>query len=201
MTRRASLNPEAVVDAAAAIADEGGLEALTLAAVAAALGVRTPSLYAHVGGFDDLRRRLAIRGAQDLEGLLGRAATGRAQRAALTAAAHAYRRYAREHPGTYASAQRAPNPGDELAIAAAARVVDVLRAVLDGYDVHGEDAVHAIRAVRCGLHGFVTLEAAGGFGLPESVDESFARLIEMLDAGLSTATPGAAAAAAPARAR
>ncbi|MDP2711637.1 MAG: TetR-like C-terminal domain-containing protein [Solirubrobacteraceae bacterium] len=199
MTRRARLSPDAVVDAAATIADDSGLEALTLAAVAAALGVRTPSLYAHVGGFDDLRRRLGIRGAQDLERLLGQAAVGRSQRAALTAAAHAYRRYAHEHPGTYAAAQRAPDPADELAVTAAARVVDVLRAVLDGYDVRGEDAVHAIRAIRCGLHGFVALEAAGGFGMPESVDESFARMLEILDAGLRATTPSAAAARARGR--
>jgi len=40
--------------------------------------------------------------------------------------------------------------------------------------------------VRCALQGFVALEAGGGFGMPESVDESFARLVAMLDAGLRT---------------
>jgi hypothetical protein len=35
------------------------------------------------------------------------------------------------------------------------------------------------------LHGFVSLEAAGGFGLPQSVDVTFARLIDSLDATFS----------------
>ena len=64
-----------------------------------------------------------------------------------------------------------------------------MRALLGGYGLDDEDAIHAIRAVRCALHGFVTLEAAGGFGMPASVDESFARMVDMLDAGLQAPTP------------
>lgn len=184
---RPGLTTKSVVDAAAAIANAEGLDAVTLAAVAAAVGVRAPSLYAHVGGLRDVRRRLGTRGAQDLAELLGGAAIGRARSDALTAAADAYRVYAREHPGTYAAAQRAADPDDAEAVEAATRVVDVVRAMLGGYGLEGEDAVHAIRAVRCALHGFVALEAVGGFGMPESVDESFARLVAMLDAGLRTA--------------
>src|SRR5262249_53912537 len=56
---RAGLDSESVVAAAAAMADEDGLEAVTLTRLAGRLGVRTPSLYAHVRGLDDLRGRLA----------------------------------------------------------------------------------------------------------------------------------------------
>ena len=54
---RAGLDAEAVVAAAAALADEDGLAELTLARLAAALGIRTPSLYAHVDSLGDLRAR------------------------------------------------------------------------------------------------------------------------------------------------
>ena len=40
---------------AASLADADDLAQLTLARLAAALGVRTPSLYAHVDGLGDLR--------------------------------------------------------------------------------------------------------------------------------------------------
>jgi len=50
--------------------------------------------------------------------------------------------------------------------------------------MRGADAIHAARAVRSALHGFVSLEAAGGFGLSEDVDESYARLVGLLDRGL-----------------
>jgi hypothetical protein len=57
----------------------------------------------------------------------------------------------------------------------------VLLAVLDGYGITGQDAVDAVRSLRAVMHGFVTLEAAGGFGMPRSVDATYARLIDALD--------------------
>lgn len=181
---RAGLDADAVVDAAATIADTEGLDGLRLAGVAEALGVRAPSLYAHVDGLDDLRRRLGARGARGLAAALREASIGRSRGEALRAAARAYRRYAREHPGAYAAAQRPPDPGDADAIAAADEAVEVLAALLAGYGLRGSDAIHAIRAVRSALHGFVALEAAGGFARPESIEETFNRLVEMLDNGL-----------------
>ena len=49
----------------------------------------------------------------------------------------------------------------------------------------GDAAIHAVRVVRSALHGFVVLEHEGGFGLPLSLDDRFATLVEMIDAGLS----------------
>jgi len=182
---RAGLSAEAVVDAAARLADaDGGLDQLTLARVAAAVGVRTPSLYSHVGGLDDLRRRLAVRGAAELAATLRDAAVGKARGDALRAAADALRAYALAHPALYAAAQRAPEPGDAEAVAAATAAVEVFVALLAGYGLEGEEAIHATRAVRSAIHGFVAIEAGGGFGMAESVDESFARMVAMLDLGL-----------------
>lgn len=180
---RHGLDTEAVVDAAAALADAEGLEAVTLARLAARLGVRPPSLYSHVDGLDDLRRRVAASGARQLAGELQAAAAGRARGDALAAIADAYRAYARRHPGTYAALQRAPDDGPGEA--AAASVVDVVVAALRGYGLDGEDAIHAVRIVRAALHGFVALENDGGFGLPLARDESFGRLIAVLDRGLA----------------
>ena len=69
--------------------------------------------------------------------------------------------------------------------AAAAEVVAVIVAVLSGYGLEGDDAIHAVRAVRSALHGFITLEREGGFQLAVDVDESYDRLVVMIDLGLS----------------
>ena len=50
MARKVGIRVDDVVEAAATVADAEGLEAVTLARVAAVLGVRSPSLYAHVDG-------------------------------------------------------------------------------------------------------------------------------------------------------
>jgi len=181
---RAGLDTDAVVAAAAALADAEGLESVTLARLASTLGVRSPSLYAHVDGLDDLRRRLAVRGALELAAALQKAVAGRSRADALSALADAYRAYARAHPGSYAALQRAPALGDAEGAVAATGVVDVVLAVLRGYDLEGDDAIHAVRIVRAALHGFVTLETGGGFGLPLALDDSYARLVDVLDRGL-----------------
>ena len=184
---RAGLDADAVVAAAAELADADGLETVTLAGLASRLGVRAPSLYAHVGGLADLRRRVAARGARELTAELQTAAAGRAGAEALRAIANAYRGYGLAHPGTYEALQRAPEPTDPDSEEAARRLVDVVIAVLRGYRLEDDDAIHGVRIVRAALHGFVTLEAGGGFGLPLSVDDTFERLIAALDRGLSRA--------------
>jgi AcrR family transcriptional regulator len=178
---RAGLDPDAVVAEAARLADADGLEALSLARLASALGVRPPSLYAHVDGLADVRRRIAERGATELAVALQTAAVGRAGREALRAVANAYREYAVAHPGRYSALQLASELGDSRA---AAEVVNVVVAVLRGYGLEGDDAVHAVRTIRAALHGFVTLETGAGFGMPLDVDESYARLVTTLDRGL-----------------
>jgi Tetracyclin repressor-like, C-terminal domain len=47
------------------------------------------------------------------------------------------------------------------------------------------------------LHGFVTLEANEGFGLPVDVDETFDRLTTVLDRGPHCCEPGRSAGVAP----
>jgi AcrR family transcriptional regulator len=179
---RVGLDRGAVVSAAAELANVEGLDGLTLAALAKRLGVRSPSLYAHVDGLDELRRLLAARGTQELATALRLAATGRARGDALAAVADAYRTYAREHPGTYAALQRASDVNDDPA---SADVIDVVAAVLRGYGLDSDDAIHGVRIVRAALHGFVVLENGGGFGIPLDLDETFARLVRTLDGGIA----------------
>ncbi len=184
---RSGLDSEAVVTAAAALADAEGLEAVTLARLAKDLGIRPPSLYVHVDGLGDLRRRIAEKAVRELAAELRAAASGRSRSDALRAVADAYRAYARAHPGSYAALQRLPTFAADGADGGGAgrEVVDVVLAVLRGYGFEGDEAIHATRALRAGLHGFVALETEGGFGLPLSLDESFAVLVTIADRGLA----------------
>jgi AcrR family transcriptional regulator len=181
---RAGLDTAAVVSAAARLADHDGLEQLTLARLAAELGVRAPSLYAHVDGLADLRERVRMLGVAELNDALSDAATGRAGREALHAVALRYRAYAHQRPGVYAAIQRAPDPGNDERDAGAARLVGILFAVLRGYGLEGDDAVHGARLLRSALHGFISLESVRGFALPLGLEESYERLIAMVDRGL-----------------
>ncbi len=65
-------------------------------------------------------------------------------------------------------------------------------AVLQGFGLPEDRLIDAVRAVRAGVHGFVTLELGGGFRMREDVDQSFGVLLDMLVAGVATlAAPSA----------
>ncbi len=177
------LNPDRVVAAAAEIADKDGLDELTLALLAERLGIRVPSLYKHVDGLDDLRNRLAGVGMAALANAVSRAAEGRHGRDALVSIAQAYRRFARLHPGQYQALSRPVRPATPQA-EEGQRIVEILDRVVGDYKLTGDDAVHAVRSIRAALHGFVSLEAAGGYGRSATVEASFYSMIAMIDRGL-----------------
>lgn len=182
---RAGLDPAAVVAAGAALADEVGLSHLTMALLAERVGVRTPSLYKHVGGQDDLVRRIAALALSETADAVGSAVQGYAGRDALAAAARAFRAFVLEHPGRYAATigVEPSGPDDPLATAGR-RSLDAFRAILHGYDIGECDVDHALRMLRSLCHGFATLQAANGFQWSTDVDESFEWLITFADRGL-----------------
>lgn len=181
---RAGLTTERVVRAAADMADEHGWSRLTLASLATRLGVRQPSLYKHIDSLDGLHRAISILAKRELGEAVSRAAVGRSGRDALVAVCLAYRAWVHTHPGRYAATVRAPAADDLEDQQASAGVVAVVLAVLAGFGLEGERAIDAARTVRSAVHGFVLLEASGGFGLPREPDASFAFLIDTLAGGL-----------------
>jgi AcrR family transcriptional regulator len=195
---RAGLTPEVVVASAGELTDREGFDALTLTTLAGRLGVKVPSLYKHVSSLGDLHRRLRLAGLRGLDAALRDAAVGRAGLDALRAVGHAYRRYAREHPGYYAAGLRAVGAADDEEVAAVAdQLTGLMLAVVRGYGLEGDRALHAVRSVRAALHGFAALEQARGFGLPQDVDVSFAHLLALLDAGLRHDADGPGRSASP----
>jgi len=182
---RAGLTTAAVTDAGAALADETGLTQLSMGAVADRLCVKTPSLYKHVSGLADLLHRIAVLATTELGDAIRDATQGRAGSDALAAAADAMRRYVTDHPGRYAATVGAQpiGPGDPLA-AAGERSLSAFAAVLHGYRLGPDQEVHALRALRSMLHGFISLEVAGGFQYATDVSASFTWMTELLDQGL-----------------
>jgi AcrR family transcriptional regulator len=180
---RAGLSTSAVVDAALAIVDVDGLDGLTLAAIAGRTQVAAPSLYKHVGNLAELRVLVRVRVMDELTERLTAAVLGRSGADAVAALMHACRAYAGEHPDRYAAMPMDPLH-DPALVDAGERLMGVFLAALRGYGLRGSAAVHATRCLRAIVHGFVSIEAAGGFGLPESLDETYEQLITMVTGSL-----------------
>jgi AcrR family transcriptional regulator len=152
---RAGLTSARVAEAAADLADEVGLEQVTLTALAKHFGVATPSLYTHVRSGADVRTRVALLALAETADLVADALAGVSGRAALASVGGVWRAYAREHPGRYA------------------------------YGLSEDDEVHAVRLLGATFHGYAALDAAGAFShggpsVPAS-DDTWERVLDGLD--------------------
>jgi AcrR family transcriptional regulator len=186
---RAGLTRESVVAAAAEIADRDGLEALTLASLAVRLGVKPPSLFNHVAGMRALRRELRALALLELADALGDAAIGKSRGDAVRALGDAYRGFVRAHPGIYALTLSAAGDSDPASDKVAERIITICASVLGGFSLGRRETIHAIRAMRSLVHGFASLEAAGGFGMPVAIDASFTWMVDTFIAGLERTAP------------
>ena len=181
---RAGLDRASIVKAAAELVDTQGLEEVTLGKLASHFNVRVPSLYNHIDGLSGLRRELALFAIQEIVKKMGQAVMGKAGDDAIIAFASTFRTFIKEHPGLYATVLRAPSPDDAELQAASQELIDIILRVLSFYGLREDDALHAVRALRSIVHGFATLENAGGFEMPLARDESFRRLIDMFLASI-----------------
>jgi AcrR family transcriptional regulator len=188
---RAGLTRDDVVAAAAELSDEIGYPELTMGLVAERLGVRTPSLYKHVAGLADLQHRVATLAMTQVGDQIRDSLQGAAGLDALTALLSAIRAYVTAHPGRYNATVGAELTGpDDPLLAASTRVIESIAAVLRGYGIGENEMTHAIRTIRCAIHGFAALQASRGFQWAEDPDESFRWMISFLDRGLRASRPG-----------
>jgi AcrR family transcriptional regulator len=181
---RAGLTSERVIRLGADLADELGLEAVTLSAVARRVDVKAASLSSPVAGSADLRAGIARLALTELADEAGAALAGRSGKDALLAFAGTYRAYAARHPGRYAAMRQPLEPGSP-AIDAGRRHTELIRALLRGYEIDEPGRTDAVRFLGSVLHGFTSLELAGGFDHSRPAgDESWNRVLDAVDVTL-----------------
>lgn len=183
---RAGLTTAKVVRAGADLADEIGFDAVTVSAIARSFDVKVASLYSHVAGSDDLRRRMALDALADLADRLATQLAGTTGVLALRTVGDVHRDYAATHPGRY-DAARHRLPPDVAAASAGPQLAELMRTALRGYDMTEPNLTHAVRMLGSLVHGFVDLERSGGFShsLPASQD-SWEAMFDGLDVLLRT---------------
>jgi AcrR family transcriptional regulator len=171
MPAPAKTSDEAVVAAARAIVERDGAGALSMQAVAAAVGVRPPSLYKRFAHREALLDAVVADGLAELRTRLADVADDRRPRLGLSRMAVAYRAFARRSPGLYALmyAARAESPALlELRRAAVEPLMAALAEILPA-----DDRLPAARLLTAYLHGFVSMEIGGGFRLGGEVQRAF----------------------------
>ncbi|WP_432829985.1 TetR/AcrR family transcriptional regulator [Dactylosporangium sp. CA-092794] len=181
---RAGLSRAQVCTAALELADEVGIRALTMTALARRLGVAIPSLYEHVRNLADLLDAAAGQATEEIADRLDAALRGRTRHPALESYAGTLRAWATAHPGRYAATKRPLS--DPTGAAAQARIVAGCTILLRGYDLQGPPGVDAVRFVHSTIHGFIDLETDGGFHAARNLDASWSTTLSAIDRALST---------------
>jgi AcrR family transcriptional regulator len=187
MSTKRGLDSQTILNAAAELAEEKGLENVSLLQVAEKLGVKSPSLYNHLSGLQELSSGIAKLAISRLEDTIRSAAVGRSKENALVAIAYAYRKFAKENPELYKAILRFPDYNDSSVQEAGHTVVRILYQVMEPYHYSKEETINYVRGFRSALHGFISLEEAGFFQSNEAnVDKSYEQLVSRLISTLRT---------------
>ena len=157
---RVPLSKERVLHAAVALADEGGIDSLTMRKLAQSLGVEAMSLYYHVDNKDDI-----LDGMVDVvfdEIVLPPHGDG--WKTAMRERAISTRKVLSRHPWATSMMQSRPNPGPAL-LRHHDWVIGTLRE--SGFSI--ELTAHAFSAMDAYIYGFSLQEETLPFDTPEEV--------------------------------
>jgi AcrR family transcriptional regulator len=168
-----------VIAAAAAQADEEGYETLNVTVLAHRLGIRSQSVYGHVGGIEEIRAALQMLSYRSLGEHIRGAVGDITGREAITVWVNAHLQFDLAHPGLFAARNRPPGDDPHL-WEVINHSSETSLAVLASYGLEGEDAMHFARLVWATLFGFVSMHHAGLFTMPVDPRESLRRTIEGL---------------------
>jgi AcrR family transcriptional regulator len=154
MGRPPTIDRDSVLSAGLAIADESGLQAVTMQSVAERLGVTPMALYRHVDNKADLLDGL-------VELLLAEVATmpsGLAWQERLRRLGRAVRKTAQRHPGVFPLLLQRP-----AATAGALTVRDEVCRALEEGGIAKTDVARTERVISTAMLGFAASEAGGRF--------------------------------------
>jgi AcrR family transcriptional regulator len=180
-----------IIAAALALIEEHGPEQLSMLAVAAAVGVRGPSLYKRFADRAALMNAVENYLFRELGAALTEAASGAEGDAGTRAMAFAYRGFAKRHGQAYPLLFSSAATGET----ATAIRLEAARPVLERLQRLTSDPAATLRAARAltaFCHGFVSMEIAAAFHLGGDIDEAFAEGVDLLLAGLNRRLDGKA---------
>lgn len=167
------ISNEIIIEAAIDIAKEKGLYNITLNDIAKHLGVKSPSLYNHITGIQDLYVELGIYSVNRLLKKLTNAIVGLSKREAIEAMTNAYFHFfvenrvlidAIENPFVIENVKL--NEKKE-------QIVNIIMAILSKYNRYEIENIHIVRTIRSYLFGFIKLEMNGLFQMKLETQDSF----------------------------
>ena len=184
------LSADEILKVAVQMVEQGEADGLSLRAVAAELGVKAPSLYRYFADKGTLELAVAEEALRRMRGELEPAAALADPKARVMAAAKAYLRFTREHYALYSYVFQ----GRVREAYGSREGKAVWNTLLDAVsEVTGTpDDTASTVAIWSFLHGYATLEHAGGFGASGPHGALELGLNSLLNNSHQTSTPSQA---------
>ncbi len=172
------ITQEKIVEKAREMVEAEGVEQLSLHKLAAALGVKAPSLYRYFARKTDLLRAVNLQTAQRMVKAMEQAMSSESDSyARFLAMAHACRTFGYTYPMTYRLAFTNTNPDlrpDDALLEAMAIPIQQVMAEISGE----ADSLAALRGAWALMHGFILFEISGQFRRGGDLEAAFTQCVE-----------------------
>lgn len=175
-----------IIETSARIANQVGLERLSLKMIAEELKIKSPSLYHHISSLEEIKSRLMVYGWKQLEEKILDSAVGVSGYEALKNMCRAFYDYATKNQGVFTAMLWYNKYESDEKDHATARLFHVLFKVMQPLHITDENINHIIRTLRGFLEGFSLLVNNHAFGNPISVQESFDVSLNILMHGIKS---------------
>lgn len=181
-----NISEELIIETSAHIANEIGLDNLSLKIVAEELNIKPPSLYNHISGLDNIKEKLMIYGWKQIENKMIDSAAGVAGYEALKNMCYAFYDYATNNKGVFAAMLWYNKYETQENNNSTVRLFELLFKVMKALDISEDNINHSIRTLRGFLEGFSLLVNNNAFGNPISIKESFDLSLEIIMNGIKS---------------
>jgi AcrR family transcriptional regulator len=174
----------AVIQTASDIADEKGLNNVSLKVVAEKLNIRTPSLYNHIESLDDLLRQIAHSGMKAMNERMSQNAIGKAGDIAIKSIGIEYLNFMIEHPGIYETIQWATWHGNDETAKIFDNYISLLTTLILSCHLKNPKIDEILNLLTGVLHGYTTLQLRNAFENPNDVRQSLCNTLDTVLLGI-----------------
>lgn len=168
-----NITKEKIIETVIQLGETKPLLQITLLDIAKQLGIKTPSLYNHIAGLDDLYTMLCLYACNQLSNTLRDSVIGISGKEALFKLANEYYTFANEQVILQAAIENPLLEKSRVIDQAKEHIVNVILLVMDRSALDHVEKIHLIRILRSYIYGFSILNNKGLMEYDVSSKDSF----------------------------
>lgn len=181
---RAGLSKEEILQKAIELANEKGIDYLSVTTLSEYLGIKKPSLYYHAKTVKEVIQWIMIYGWQKVSTKIVAKAKDTDPETSMKKYARLFYKFAKANPGVFEAMLWYNKYSSEELKNATEGLYKFFFNQTGKMGISKKKANHLLRTFRAFLEGFILLEAHNSFGNPVSVKESFEISLQVLIEGM-----------------